>query len=509
MFLNIFKDALQGVQDVKKMNEKRKKAKEIEKYTYNSKAFVRAFNTQYQNGGLSGVEPKLLALWKDGKAREDAEALLSIAEKKERAERAERAKREEAEKRELEVMYQQAQLPQKPTPTPTKRGDATVRVTPKAPKVKEVPAMKKNILDEDVVDAVKKFLSFRKIDFTITSAESGYRFDYITFEPSMETEEKYNSLISKAVSKEQIIRSLKPILSVNAQGATVRTMRVVTLKDTRVYGGYQISIEKRSPQPMRKEHYLSMCTIASLEFVVEVDGKPQVFDFAKAPHLLIAGTTGSGKSVTQNMIIWFISQLNTPETLDLTLIAPKIDTSGGDFMQFNHLPHMTQPVITAVGKTMIQFLEEVKAKTSYVHDQMRIREDEFVSTGQEPKQWLVLAIDELRDVIGMTAAPKGAVLSEERMKENELKSQILEMLSIIAYKGRSSKIRLLFATQKPDAQLLDSMKANLSMMSLKVADKGSATVVGFTGQDGAMSLAGKGHGWLDIDGIRTQFQSSI
>ena len=87
MFLNIFKDALQGVQDVKNMNEKRKKSKEIERYTYNSKAFIKAFNTQYQNGGLSGVEPKLLALWKEGKVREDAEALLSIAEKEERADK--------------------------------------------------------------------------------------------------------------------------------------------------------------------------------------------------------------------------------------------------------------------------------------------------------------------------------------------------------------------------------------------------------------------------------------
>ncbi len=209
----------------------------------------------------------------------------------------------------------------------------------------------------------------------------------------------------------------------------------------------------------------------------DIVGKPFVTDLKKLPHLLIAGTTGSGKSVGINSIIVSLLYRNSPDNLKLMLIDPKML----EFSIYNDIPHLLTPVITK-SKQAITALNNMVAEMErryQLMSQTRTKNIEGYNKkakkeGFEPLPYIVVTIDELADLM-MTSG-----------KEVEFS------IARLAQMARASGIHLIVATQRPSVDVVTGLiKANLpSRISFKVGQKIDSKVILDT--FGAESLLGRG-----------------
>lgn len=220
----------------------------------------------------------------------------------------------------------------------------------------------------------------------------------------------------------------------------------------------------------------------------DVSGKPVVFDLAKAPHLLIAGTTGTGKSVCTNSLIVSLLFRFAPDELKLIMVDPKVV----EFEDYKRLPHLLTPIINDSAKVPIALrwaVNEMERRyrqlaaagvKKLVEYNSRPQTGEVVCTedGQpipDRLPYLVIIIDELADLM-MTEAKKDAETSIVR----------------IAQKGRAAGIHLVLATQRPSTNIITGViKGNLpSRFCFQVRSMIDSRVVLDTG--GAEKLLGMG-----------------
>ena len=204
----------------------------------------------------------------------------------------------------------------------------------------------------------------------------------------------------------------------------------------------------------------------------DISGHCIVADLDDMPHLLIAGTTGSGKTVCVNSLILSLLFKNSPNDLKFLMIDPKMV----ELMPFNGLPHLLCPVVTESKK--------VYAALSWVVNEMEeryrllakagARNIELYNEKQEKIPYIILIIDEFADL--MTVA----------------KDQIETAITRLAQLSRAVGIHLILATQRPSVDVITGViKANLpARISFKVASKvDSRTVLDMNGAD---KLLGKG-----------------
>lgn len=209
----------------------------------------------------------------------------------------------------------------------------------------------------------------------------------------------------------------------------------------------------------------------------DIVGNSFVTDLKKLPHLLIAGTTGSGKSVGINAMILSLLYKNSPDDLRLMMIDPKML----EFSIYNDIPHLLTPVITkpkqaiAALANMVSEMERryqlmSKTKTKNIENYNEKGEKE----GYEKLPYIVVIIDELADL--MMTSGKDVELSIARL----------------AQMARASGIHLIVATQRPSVDVVTGLiKANLpSRVSFKVGQKIDSKVI--LDQMGAESLLGRG-----------------
>ncbi|MDA3967647.1 DNA translocase FtsK [Helicobacter sp. WB40] len=209
----------------------------------------------------------------------------------------------------------------------------------------------------------------------------------------------------------------------------------------------------------------------------DIVGKPFITDLKKLPHLLIAGTTGSGKSVGINAMILSLLYRNTPDELKLIMIDPKML----EFSIYNDIPHLLTPVITQAKKAIMALDSSVKemerrytlmseARTKNIEGYNQKAQVE----GFEPFPYIVIIIDELADL--MMTGGKDAEVS----------------ISRLAQMARASGIHLIVATQRPSVDVVTGLiKANLpSRISYKVGQRIDSKVILDT--FGAESLLGRG-----------------
>ncbi|WP_246434469.1 DNA translocase FtsK [Nitrosophilus labii] len=209
----------------------------------------------------------------------------------------------------------------------------------------------------------------------------------------------------------------------------------------------------------------------------DIVGKSFVTDLKKLPHLLIAGTTGSGKSVGINSIIVSLLYRNSPDNLKLMLIDPKML----EFSIYNDIPHLLTPVITK-SKQAITALNNMVAEMERRYQLMSKTKTKNIESynkkakkeGFEPLPYIVVTIDELADLM-MTSG-----------KEVEYS------IARLAQMARASGIHLIVATQRPSVDVVTGLiKANLpSRISFKVGQKIDSKVILDT--FGAESLLGRG-----------------
>ncbi|MFW6300933.1 MAG: DNA translocase FtsK 4TM domain-containing protein [Bacillota bacterium] len=204
-----------------------------------------------------------------------------------------------------------------------------------------------------------------------------------------------------------------------------------------------------------------------------VDGSAVVADLGKMPHLLVAGATGSGKSVCINSIIASLLYQNTPDQLKLLLVDPK----KVELVNYKGLPHLFSPVVTDCKKAASTLQLIVK--------EMEDRYDLFAETGtrgiesynkksDDPLPYIVVIIDELSDLM-MVAA-----------------SDVEDAICRLAQMSRAAGIHLVIATQRPSVDVITGLiKANIpSRISFAVSSGTDSRTILDTG--GAEKLLGNG-----------------
>lgn len=209
----------------------------------------------------------------------------------------------------------------------------------------------------------------------------------------------------------------------------------------------------------------------------DIVGNAFVTDLKKLPHLLIAGTTGSGKSVGINSMLLSLLYRNSPKTLRLMMIDPKML----EFSIYNDIPHLLTPVITDPKKAvnalsnMVAEMERryrlmADAKTKNIENY----NEKMKELGGKELPFIVVIIDELADLM-MTAG-----------KDVEF------YIGRLAQMARASGIHLIVATQRPSVDVVTGLiKANLpSRISYKVGQKIDSKVI--LDAMGAESLLGRG-----------------
>jgi len=220
---------------------------------------------------------------------------------------------------------------------------------------------------------------------------------------------------------------------------------------------------------------------SKLTFAIGLDitGDAVVGDIAKLPHLLVAGTTGSGKSVCLNSLILSILYKATPEEVRLIMIDPKMV----EFKVYNSIPHLLVPVVTDVKKAAgalqwavvdmmkrYSLFSETNARDLASYNQIARKSEEL-----EPLPQIVVIIDELADLM-MTAA-----------------KEVEESVCRVAQMGRAAGIHLVIATQSPRADVITGlMKANIpSRIALKVSSSLESRIILDSGGN-AEKLVGNG-----------------
>ncbi len=209
----------------------------------------------------------------------------------------------------------------------------------------------------------------------------------------------------------------------------------------------------------------------------DIDGRAIGIDLASQPHVLVAGTTGSGKSGCVNAVLASILMRASPNEVRLVLVDPK----QVELNLYEKIPHLITPVVTSprlaanVLQNLIKEMEErytlmSAARTRKLEELNRVR----LREGEQPLPYLLCVIDELADL--MMIAP------------GEVEDAIIRL----AQKSRAVGIHLLLATQRPSADIITGMiKANVpARIAFAVSSQTDSRVI--LDQNGAESLLGKG-----------------
>ncbi|HJN62055.1 MAG TPA: DNA translocase FtsK, partial [Candidatus Parcubacteria bacterium] len=236
------------------------------------------------------------------------------------------------------------------------------------------------------------------------------------------------------------------------------------------------------------EHPNFQNSLSNLTFVLgqDVSGRPVFADLARMPHLLVAGSTGTGKTICLSSIILSLLYRNNPDTLKLILVDPK----RVDFAVYNNLPHLLTPVIRDAQTTVnvlkwlisemerrfeVMALAKARNISSY-NEKIKIEEN-----SKDPKEesspqfmpYIVLVIDELADL--MVA------------RGREIEASVVRL----AQMARAVGIHLIVATQRPSVEVITGLiKANItSRITFQVASQvDSRTVLDVAGAEKLLGL---------------------
>ena len=333
----------------------------------------------------------------------------------------------------------------------------------------EKPNKKKQVIDESEIDdkikqLIEKLAHF-KIEGDVVRTYTGPIVSTFEFKPAA------NVKVSK-------ILNLQDDLAMALSAETIRIQAPIPGKDV---VGIEIPNETRETIYLREvlESKIFQQSVSPLTMALGKDivGKPFITDLKKLPHLLIAGTTGSGKSVGINAMILSLSYKNSPDNLRLMMIDPKML----EFSIYNDIPHLLTPVITKPKQAVVA-LNNMVAEMERRYELMAEKRTKNIENynekikkiGGEHFPYIVVIIDELSDL--MMTSGKDVEMSIARL----------------AQKSRACGIHLIVATQRPSVDVVTGLiKANLpSRISYRVGQKVDSKII--LDQQGAESLLGRG-----------------
>ena len=285
-----------------------------------------------------------------------------------------------------------------------------------------------------------------------------------------------------------------------ARALSVVSIRVVETIPGKTYMALELPNQKRQmvhlSEILGSKIYADMHSVLTIAMGKDIAGKPVVADLAKMPHVLVAGTTGSGKSVAINAMILSLIYKSTPEHVRLLLIDPKML----ELSVYADIPHLLAPVVTDMRQAAsalnwcvqemdkryklmshfgvrniagfnLKFRDAKKAGTPLTNP--------FTLTPESPEELeemylIVVFIDELADLMMVVG------------------KKIEELIARLAQKARASGIHLVLATQRPSVDVITGLiKANVpTRVAFQVSSKiDSRTILD---QMGAEALLGQG-----------------
>ena len=205
----------------------------------------------------------------------------------------------------------------------------------------------------------------------------------------------------------------------------------------------------------------------------DISGNIEVIDLSKTPHLLVAGTTGSGKSVFINTLLASLLYKFSPKQLKLILIDPKML----ELSVYNDIAHLLTPVVTEPKKAIIALkwvCKEMERRYSLMNEEGTRSLEGYNQKASEALPYIVVFIDEMADLM-MTAG-----------------KEVEHYVQRLAQMARACGIHLVMATQRPSVDIITgSIKANFpSRVSFQVASKYDSRTV--LGEIGAEQLLGNG-----------------
>ena len=298
------------------------------------------------------------------------------------------------------------------------------------------------------------------------------------------------------VKGSQIVNLAKDL----ARALSLVSIRVVETIPGKNLMGLELPNPKR--QMVRLSEILGSATyndshsLLTLGLGKDISGKPVTVDLARMPHLLVAGTTGSGKSVGINAMILSILYKADPSQVRLLLIDPKML----ELSVYEGIPHLLAPVVTDMKEAghalnwcvhemdrryrvmsklgvrslsgFNQKLEEARAKGEFIGNPFSLTPDS--PEPLEPMPMIVVVIDELADLMMVTG------------------KKVEELIARIAQKARASGMHLILATQRPSVDVITGLiKANIpARISFQVSSRVDSRTI--LDQMGAETLLGQG-----------------
>ena len=286
-----------------------------------------------------------------------------------------------------------------------------------------------------------------------------------------------------------------------ARALSVSSVRIVEVIPGKSYIGLEIPNAGRDVVFLREilesKKYIESKSPVTLGLGKNISGLPVAVDLAKMPHLLIAGTTGAGKSISLNAMLLSLIYKSTPEDLRLILIDPKMLELG----VYDGIPHLLTPVVTDMKEAANAFrwcVAEMDRRYTFMAslgvrnlDSYNQKVDAAIKAGNPIKNpfadpnseteetlehlpYVVVAVDELSDMM-MTVGKK-----------------VEELIARIAQKARAAGIHMILATQRPSVDVITGLiKANIpTRISFQVSSRiDSRTILD---QQGAEQLLGYG-----------------
>ena len=260
-----------------------------------------------------------------------------------------------------------------------------------------------------------------------------------------------------------------------------RSMGVGAVRIAQIYGTQYLGVEVPNEQreTVTIKELLSNNNFRNTSFKIpicigkDISGNIEVIDLSKTPHLLVAGTTGSGKSVFINTLLASILYKFSPDNLRLILIDPKML----ELSVYNDIAHLLTPVVTEPKKAILALkwvCKEMERRYSLMNEENTRSLEGYNQNSVEKLPYIVVFIDEMADLM-MTAG-----------------KEVEHYVQRLAQMARACGIHLVMATQRPSVDIITgSIKANFpSRISFQVASKYDSRTV--LGEIGAEQLLGNG-----------------
>jgi S-DNA-T family DNA segregation ATPase FtsK/SpoIIIE len=350
------------------------------------------------------------------------------------------------------------------------------------------PSKKTNPQSAETIEFISRLIEKKLLDFGIEAK-------VITAQPGPVIT-RYELEPAAGVKGSQVINLSKDL----ARALSVSSIRVVETIPGKTYMGLEIPNPNRQivflSEIMNSKIFADTPSLLTIALGKDIAGNPAVADISKMPHLLIAGTTGAGKSVAINALVLSLLYKATSDQVKMILIDPKML----ELSVYDNIPHLLSPVITDMSqashalnwavaemdkryKLMSAFgvrnlagfnqkLKEAAIKDKPLTNPFSLNPEEPEVLEELPL--IVIVIDELADLMMVMG------------------KKIEELIARLAQKARASGIHLVLATQRPSVDVITGLiKANIpSRIAFQVSSKVDSRTI--LDQMGAETLLGKG-----------------